>query len=359
MSSMPEPFTTLPVPKNPILRDLYESQRSTLLTSGMTGSLTIFNDYKLPDGKRCTDRTPGEGRRILKIRRVPMMTTYVVSELMKKLNDNATSDHNIAQDFDHFCEINDVDHVFDRDFLLLIFAVDMTLQGLKPSSALTYVNAILRMNRRQGNPVTGCHVGDAIKILSFLDSEEEAKHAVDVTLEQALRIMLKMSGIAQATIWFMITCGARVKDLTRLKRSQIEWRVDSIAINFKFTKNHRANLDQYTVIVPVVLPVVDSVVQILHCKSDACPFTLDVDAINDALHKTQEPMYPWLPTLDEPEEPLRVTSYSFRRRFVQETIAMHTNEQGFTNWLDCAKLTAHYEIKVLRNRYTGAFQNTL
>jgi len=247
---------TIPSPSNPILRDLVEAKRDTLLSSGMTGGLKIFNEHKLPNGKRSTAREPGEGRRILQIRVVPMMTTYVVTELMRKLNDNATSDHNIAQDFDHFCEINDPESIFDRDFLLLIFSVDMTLQGIKPSSALTYVNAILRMNRRQGNPISGCHVGDAVKILHYLNSEEEAAHAIEVTLEQATAIMSKLAGTAQATIWFMITCGARVKNLTHLKRSQIEWRSNhTIAINFKFTKNHRANLEEYTVIVPIILPV--------------------------------------------------------------------------------------------------------
>jgi len=350
----------IPIPTNPILRQLVEAKQGTLLSAGLTGGLPIFNEHKLPKGKRAAERAPGEGRTILKIRIVPSITSYAVTELMRTINSNSSSDHNICQDFNHFCTLNDPESAYDGDFMLLMFAIDMTLQGIKPSSALTYLHAVLRMKKRQSDPLSGCHIGDAIKILHYLNSEEEASHAVDVTLEQARDIMMKLKGTVQATVWFMITCGARVKDLTRLKRGQILWNADNtISINFKFTKNHRSNLEEYTVIVPVVLPIVDSVVQILATGWDTHPFTLDVNAVNEALHFSQAPRYPWLPTLDEPTEPLRVTSYSFRRRFVQDTIARCTNEQGFTNWLQAAKLTAHKDINVLRNRYTQAFQNTL
>ena len=230
----------------------------------------------------------------------------------------------------------------------------MVIQGIKPSSAKTYLAAILRSSKRAEHPINGPHNADALRILNYLDSEEESTHARDVTLSEADSIIRNMSGITQASVWFMVLCGARVKDLARLKRHQIRLLADGrIAINFQYTKNHKTNLDQYTVIVPVELEMPISVVHVLQKRSDEYLFPLSVNDVNAAIHEAQGPMEP------VEGERQRVTSYSFRRRFVQDVLAQNTNELGYTNWLEAAKLTAHQSINVLRNRYTKVFQNTL
>ena len=264
----------------------------------------------------------------------------------------ATTDATIHQDFEEFLRLNHGQE--DRDLFLLLFIVDMVIQRIKPSSAKTYLAAILRAAKRTDQPIHGPHVSDATRILNYLDSEEESQHARDISLAEADAILKNMSGVTQATVWFMILCGARVKDLARLKRHQIRLLADGrIAINFHYTKNHRTNLERYTVIVPVELEMPSSVVAILRKRPDESLFPLTVDEVNLAIHAAQGPME----TVEGERQ--RVTSYSFRRRFVQEVIAQNTNELGYTNWLESAKLTAHQSINVLRNRYTKVFQNTL
>jgi len=102
---------------------------------------------------------------------------FAVTEIMKTINSNSSSDHNICQDFEHFRTLNVPDSTFDGDFMLLMLAVNMTIQSIKPSSALKYLHAISRMKKRQGDPLSGCHISDATKILHYLNSEEEASHA--------------------------------------------------------------------------------------------------------------------------------------------------------------------------------------
>ena len=45
-----------------------------------------------------------------------------------------------------------------------------------------------------------------------------------------------------------------------------------------------------------------------------------------------------------------LTSYSFRRRFIQETVAFATNEEGWTNWVHAARLTGHVEVACIEKR---------
>ena len=346
------PQTAAPKTTNPLLLAALPSSGSVLYTFGTSSHGHMrMNSINYPEDAKKRCRTPGEGRSF-EIRKVPIATTHATSKLLLSVATTASSDITIWQDFQEFLRLNN--GFEDPDLFLLLFCVDMVIQGIKPSSAKTYLAAILRSAKRSELPIHGPHTSDATRILNYLDSEEEAEHARDISLAEAESIIKSMSGPSQATVWFMVLCGARVKDLSRLKRHQIRLQADGrIAINFNYTKNHKTNLERYTVIVPVDLEMPASVVTVLQKRPEEYLFTLTVDAVNAAIHAAQGPMVP------VEGERQRVTSYSFRRRFVQEVIAQNTNELGFTNWIESAKLTAHKSINVLRNRYTKVFQNTL
>ena len=208
---------------NAILRRVLPAPGTLLAmpSCNITGTPAL-NKFGLPAAKR--QREVGAGR-TFKIRRTPMATAVVTTRCLELITPNGVSDANIAQDFEAFAVLNGCDADEDRDLFCLIFVIDMTLQGIKPSSAKTYLSAILRMARRVDNPIRGPHINDAYKILDLLSSEEEASHARDITLQEAIEIVSRLSGIVQATVFFMIICGARVKDLTRLKRHQILIRI--------------------------------------------------------------------------------------------------------------------------------------
>ena len=344
--------TAPPKTKNPLLLAVLPISGSILNCSGVTSEGHMkLNDLQYPENTKKRPRIPGEGRSFA-IRKVPMTTMDAASRLLLSVATTATTDATIYEDYEEFLRVN---HGNDnRDLFLMLFVIDMVIQGIKPSSAKTYLAAILRSAKRTEQPIHGPHNTDAIRILNYLDAEEESTHARDISFAEADALVKNMSGVEQATVWFMLLCGGRVKDLARLKRHQISLLRDGrIAINFKYTKNHRTNLEQYTVIVPVQLEMPTSVVVVLQKRPDEYLFPLTVNDVNAAIHNAQGPMEPVI------GERQRVTSYSFRRRFVQEVLAQNTNELGYTNWLEAAKLTAHKDLNVLRNRYTKVFQNTL
>ena len=343
---------TPPRTTNPLLLAVLPPSGSILNCSGFTSEGHMrLNDLQYPESHKKRPRAPGDGRSFA-IRKVPMATTDAASRLLLSVATTATTDATIYEDYEEFLRVNDGND--NRDLFLLLFVVDMVIQGIKPSSAKTYLAAILRSAKRTDQPIHGPHNTDAVRILNYLDAEEESTHARDISFAEADALVKNMSGVEQATVWFMLLCGGRVRDLARLKRHQISLLRDGrIAINFKYTKNHRTNLEQYTVIIPVQFEMPASVVVVLQKRPDEYLFPLTVNDVNAAIYNAQGPMEPVI------GERQRVTSYSFRRRFVQEVLAQNTNELGYTNWLEAAKLTAHKDLNVLRNRYTKVFQNTL
>jgi len=321
----------------------------TLARCGLEGNTLHLNEFSRPEGTKRVQREPGAGR-TFKLRKITAETSMTTSNLLSEINTNSVSEENITQDFDEYCRINQ-DAFTRKDVLLLLFAVDMILQGIKISSARTYVRRIVKMNARRDTSLEGPLVTETSKILSMLETDEEVDHAPDIKLEEIQAIIRRMEGIAQATVWFMATCGARVKDLSRLKRKQIRVRPDGkLDILFSLTKNHRAKEGAYTITVEPITEMPLSVLQLLNdCALEELLFTENVDSINKAIHAAQ--------VVEEGKR--AATSYSFRRNFVQRMIEKFTDDEGFVNWAQVAKLTAHKNLEVLRNRYTKPFGNTL
>ena len=108
----------------------------------------------------------------------------------------------------------------------------------------------------------------------------------------------------------------------------------------------------YSIIVPVPLGVPESLAAffIPAANAGAPLISMTTDLFNEAL-KEVGVRYPDL---------AGVTSYSFRRLFIQRNIERFTDASShLTDWAKVVKLTGHVQIETVRTRYTREGQDTL
>ena len=164
-------------------------------------------------------KTPQKRERQFEVRQVPWKSLELALWLVSEVNGQAAAAVSNAKLFKEFMAVNDVPAgTVSRDFLLLLYAVDITLQGMAATSTKTMMRSILGIFSRAGDPIEGPLVKDMFKILSLIISDEEVDHAKDMTLDVALEIISQLSGMPQIVAWFMLICGARVADLERTTR---------------------------------------------------------------------------------------------------------------------------------------------
>jgi hypothetical protein len=118
-----------------------------------------------------------------------------------------------------------------------------------------------------------------------------------------------------------------------------------MAVSFRITKNHRSSTAAYTVIVKPK-HFVTELRAVVTARREEKIGLLPCTEFNNAVQKT----------LIGQEK--KLTSYSFRRCFIQSIIQNRT-EGDATDWVAAAKMTGHLSLEVLRTKYTPAFGNTL
>jgi hypothetical protein len=240
----------------------------------------------------------------------------------------------------------------DIDEALLLFGIDIVVQGIKASSATTYIRTIMSAYTRRGTPISSPLVGDCFKILEMIACEEEVDHAVDIEEDEAWDIIAQLEGTVKLAAWFMLVIGARCADLAHLQSQDIRFEVVAegdlagrgrMSVSFRWTKNHRGRSDRYTI--HVYPKVIISELRALFVSRgrlfNLAPQVADLNKALKNVCKTEG-----------------VTSYSLRRLFVQSVIKEKTSGD-VTNWIEVIKITGHHALKVVRNSYTKPFQNTL
>ena len=305
---------------------------------------TALTEFRLPPPLKA----PEKRKRTFEARLVPWATVSAVMELVTEVNPSAPAALANLEVFTRFVTLNDPEGTIPRDFLLLLYSVDIQLQGIAATTTKTYVKGIMWALERAGKPIKGPSVTDMFKILAYLTAHEDADHALDISEETGMRVVAALSGDAQVTAWAMKLCGARIADLERMERHQFLFAADgSVRISFQFTKNRRSKAAAYSLLLqlPMDEPIPASVVAAMKAAPQTRIFPLDVDGFNKAIRQLGS-------------EFEGITSYSFRRLFVHRVIDRFT-EDGMTAWEECVKLTAHKKIETLRNSYAKKFQNVL
>lgn len=296
--------------------------------------------YKLPGAE------PIPRERMFKVRRLPEGTVKVALSLVAEVNESARKAISIARCFQEFVVLNDTPPgTLEIGLLLLLFVIDMTLQGLALSSARTYARSIIGIEGRAGRPIGGPFVDDLFKIIELLHASEEVEHALDITYEKALEVLRLLNGDALFLCWLMVHTGARAKDLQRMRFAQFTFHViNAVAVmkvHFKYTKGRRSETKQY--VLPVKLgedvwipEEVKSRFQVTY--KDAFLIKIGADELNKAIDRLG-PQYS------------SITSYSFRRLFVHRVIDMFKDDEGHIAWAEVVKLTGHIHVETLRTSY--------
>ena len=166
-------------------------------------------------------KAPVKRARKFEVRKVPWRSLELALFLVGEVNGQAAAAVSNENLFREFMALNDTPTgTVPRDFLLLLYAVDITLQGMAATSVRTMMRGIMGICSRAQDPIEGPLVGDMFKILNLIIANEEVDHAKDMELGVALEIIGRLSGMAQVIAWFMLICGARVADLERMFRRQ-------------------------------------------------------------------------------------------------------------------------------------------
>ena len=221
---------------------------------------------------------------------------------------------------------------------LAVFGAYLEEADLKHSTIVEYVQSAHKMCRRDGEVCADETTYRLfLKGAQLLAANDKPDHAIDVSMDRIMEILAKLDRAThdewRFTIWMMVTCGARMSDLRRLKSAMIRFIDGILRIFFRVTKTSRDGSESYEVTVEqnVVLPFE---AQWRAFLAREMPFHLKADSVNKVLHRFGFPE----------------TTYSFRRFFIQATIARFT-DQGHTEWCRVIEITGHQQGKTVRAKY--------
>lgn len=297
-----------------------------------------LNEILLPQG---SERPIRNGKFV--VRKVPIETYEMLDKMLLETNGDSTTMNRLWKLFRSFQEINPGENA---SIQLSLFLTDMIVQGVKASSVLTYGRLLLEAGSRAGVPIRSPIVTDVLKALNLQDAVDEVSHAPDVDEDDAWKCINSLVGRARLTGFFLLAIGCRCADALHLQCRNVSLREDGkLAVSFKVTKNHRSALKAYTVLVKPRF-LVPELLTVFRSPPDAQPALLSCTEFNLEVQKT------------EIGKKMSLSSYSFRRCFIQNIISKHTSGD-ITDWLAVTKLTAHFSTEVLRTKYTKPFDDTL
>lgn len=298
-------------------------------------------------------RARREGKFVVRV--VPLETVSLCEELLMRVNTDGATMTRLYDQFKEFRVLNGLNDEGSKARSLWLFIIDCFVQGLKASSCKTYCSLLLEAHRRSGAPFSGPLVGDLVKALALLHCEEETEHAPDIPLETAwtiLRTLGKEFSKARLTIFLLLALGCRCADAENLVCEDIRINNDgSISISYGITKNHRCKLKSYSIrirpreLIPELSAIVSAPVNtpIPHLSATELNRVLAAEVPKMNLGNLEG-----------------LTSYSFRRAFIQDIVGRHKSEDGsLVDWLGVARFTGHNNLDVLRVAYTQRFENTL
>jgi integrase len=260
-------------------------------------------------------------------------------KLIASVNQDAVTMHRLWRDLHESIALNPG---YTMEVSLVIFIIDIHIQSIKASSALTYTYLILEASRRAGTPISGPLVGDLVKALKLLASEDETRHAPDITEDEAWALLLSLpEGELRLTFFFLLVFGMRAADAIRIFCGDILLESDGhVTIYFRITKNHRNAKERYAVRIRPRL-LIPELSRVFSAPTGSRIPILDCGKFNEQIsaHKL-------------------ITTYSLRRCFIHTAITSHT-VAGITDWIACARLTGHHDLAVLRSSYAPRFKGTL
>jgi len=133
-------------------RDPWDHMRMGTRFPSASAIASKMDDYKYP----VPDKPPQKRERCFEVRKVPDSTIHFAFEAIKAVHPSAQAQLSNAKQFHDFESKNDIPKgTLSRDFLLLLFVLEMTVQGLGLTSARTYARGILSAELRAGTAIVG------------------------------------------------------------------------------------------------------------------------------------------------------------------------------------------------------------
>lgn len=302
-----------------------------------------LDEWRLPPEARDGARR----ERIFVARAVPGRVVSLTRTLLMAVNSDARAMESIMVVFEEFQRLNPR---LSKEEALLLFGVDMVVQGMKASSAGTYARTIMSAFRRRGEPMQGPLVGDFLKIVELIMAGEETEHANDISADLGRSLVESMEGPRQTAAWLMLVAGIRCADLQHMKPADFRFESDGrLHVYFRFSKNHRSRSERFSIICrPAFFP--QGLTELFGRPRDGplFPAPVSVHDLNGALRSAAA-------RLGVEGD---VTSYSLRRVFIHAVIAKNV-EGDYVNWMNVVKSTGHHAIEVLRTAYASKFDNSM
>jgi integrase len=240
-----------------------------------------------------------------------------------------------AQDFFRLNEGSTINNVY------LLLVGQWRRCGLKFSTIDTYFGYLRPHLRAVATATDFSKFGTIAKAVALAHAGEETKTAPDSTSEELLRITARAQGDLQPLLYIMLTTGARVADLQRVKRRQIALTASHTTVIFGVTKNRRRRSLRKRLIIPHTwFGSPDASVRDFFAfgEKDQPVFgSWTANTVNERLRD-----------LCALNNSARLTSYSFRRNYMRKVLEVYEGDavkaQRHTLHLNPHIVEAHYAI---------------
>ncbi len=248
--------------------------------------------------------------------------------------------------FNKFAELN---KKYERDVLFMLFMVDIVVQELKPSSAITYGRTLISAFSREGKPLVSPLVKDTFDILELLAAEDDAEHARDISEQEGWELVRILQGDAKIIAFLQVVVGPRVADLEYILKGDIKFHDDGrMTLYFRRTKNRRHRGARYAVVVR--------------------PANFPAELLGYFVGQAEHRLFAKPPTVEDFNNALKAacrtlemeacTSYSLRRMFIHSVIKKATTGDVI-DWLAVIRSTGHHSLEVIRCSYAQKFDSVL
>lgn len=173
------------------------------------------------------------------------------------------------------------------------------------------------------------------KIIALAHADADSRTAPDCTLSHLRKLVAKSQKHDRCLLWVMLSTGARVADLARLRRKQIQvTEAGELQIQFRIMKNRRRRRFRVTLAVPLSwagVPGPDTLAEIANGDPEQRLFgSHTANVVNSILARLST---------------TKVTTYSFRRRYINSLFDLFEEEEKVK------KYTLHLDIETVKAFY--------
>ena len=225
-------------------------------------------------------------------------------------------------------------------------------RGLATSTIATYTKAFIPYFKRRWPEDSMEEFHKYIAGIKLEVMSSHVRHAPDIDMNCAFEIIDTTRVLAiKIDIWLLAVTGGRYADLQRCKKIIMMPETGVLFVNWGPMKNRRNAMHQVSnsYSIPAQLAKFDFIAKLptMTTYCDDKPTHSSYSSILARLKKYTVPQH----LRNSKVQYNHITSYSFRRLFIQSAIDINTNESGKIDWDAVCQLTNHKEGCVINATY--------